>query len=77
MVNENKCFPFYGFYFKNTSAEWINPAEKNTANPQKSECTYALLWLLCQTGSAERTTFLKAQSCMDFSRKAHLNLIVT
>jgi len=21
----------------------------NTANPQKSKCTYALLWLLCQT----------------------------
>jgi len=62
------------FTFKKTYAEWKNPAEKNTANPQKSECTYALLWLLWQTGSTERTTFLKAQRYLDYSRKTHLNL---
>jgi hypothetical protein len=65
------------FTLQTTSAEWTNPAEKNTTNPPKSEYTYALLWLLCQTGSAECTTFLKAQSCQDFSRKTCLNLILT
>jgi hypothetical protein len=52
--------------------------QKKTLSILRSlECTYALLWLLCQTGSTECTTFLKAQSCLDFSRKTCLNFIVT
>jgi hypothetical protein len=74
---KTNAFLSMAFTIKTTSAKWTNPAEKKTANPQKSKSANALLWLLCQTGSDEYTTFFKLQGCLGFSRKASLSLIIT